>query len=255
MGLTSAPSSGLGYEGQDLQTYLAANYSYSTFTPGITINITIPANYVLGGYSPSQLHALNLSGFSPLDTINIYNYGKIIGGAGTGGSGRSGNAAGNPSGAGTSGIFALLCGAPVNLYNYGDIRGGGSGGGGGGGGNYGSGKGYTTSTGGTGGSGFGLNINSASGANQAYTIIGNALNIGQNGAAGGTRAGSGGTGGVWESVGTNGGGGTFTIVGGKSDTTVGTTGGTASTTLSYAINGISKITVVENTGTIGATTG
>lgn len=252
MGLTNSPSnSGLGYEGQALQTFLASNYNYNVNTPGITINITIPADYVLGGYAPSSLSALDLSGFSSLDTINIYNYGKIIGGGGAGGGGGTGNSNGNTGSSGTSGIFATSCLAPINLYNYGEIRGGGSGGGGGGGGNSGGGKGgYVNTSGGSGGNGAGLNINSALGASQAYTLYSTPLG----GSAGGASTGSGGSGGAYETSGVVGGNGVFTITG-KVTSTVTKFGGNPGSTLAWAISGASKVTVVANTGTIGATTG
>jgi hypothetical protein len=243
MGLTNSPNSGRGYEGQNLQTYLTSNYQYSVNTPGITINITIPVNYVLGGYAPSALSALNLNGFTELDTINIYNYGQIIGGGGAGGAGGTGNSSGSPGGNATSGILATSCLAPINLYNYGEIRGGGTGGGGGGGGT-------SSATGGTGGLGAGLNINSAGGLNQTYTLYGTPIG----GSAGASPAGAGGSGGALESAGVSGDNGTFRS-GGKFPSTFSTSGGPAGSDLGYAINGASRVTIIANTGTIGTTTG
>ena len=259
MGLTNTPSnSGRGYEGQNFQTYLTSDHGYNVNIPGITINITIPANYVLGGYAPSALPALDLNtGFTnSLHIINIYNYGKIIGGGGSGGAGASGDNSGNPGSSGTSGILATLCQATVNLYNYGEIRGGGAGGGGGGGGNTSGGKGgYFSTTGGSGGSGAGLNINPSLGINQSYSLFDTPLS----GVSGGTNAGLGGSGGAYETNGFNGSGGVYTQSGGGKGGggggTFSTIGGSGGLSSSYAINGISRVTIVENTGTIGATSG
>lgn len=232
---------GRGWEGQNLASYLTTTAGYNSYSTGFTIDITIPADYTLAGYRTGSLPALNLSGFSPNDVINIYNYGQIIGHGGAGGARGTASSttsvSGSAGGAGGDAIVVYGTTATINLYNYGTIKGGAGGGGGGGAGSYSGFKGSTQySSGGLGGNGNGINVTPNT-VNASYTTGSTT------GTAGGTNAGTGGNGGTtFESAGQ---------AGTNGNRSSGGAGGAAG----YAIRGVSKINIVVNTGTIGNTTG
>lgn len=141
----------------DTQNYVLSpsNGSVSpTYVPGFTvINLTINSGIYVGSTSTGTF-ALQISGFTTGDTINLINNGVIIGCGGNGGAGHN-NAAGD---AGSPGGPALYLLSTTNITNNGTIAGGGGGGGASDGGTtygscFGGGSSYTGSGGG-GGAGY-----------------------------------------------------------------------------------------------------